>query len=90
MTYPTTSGCVGTVAWEAFRETIDDVRYLTLLLKLVARAEKQPDTQQSAGEVRIWLDQLDLDRDLDEVRDELVQKILTLSSPPLSLRNGCP
>ena len=25
-----------------------------------------------------WLDQLDLDRDFDEVRDELVQKILTL------------
>ncbi|MAV33813.1 MAG: hypothetical protein CMJ59_00005, partial [Planctomycetaceae bacterium] len=48
MTYPTTSGVVGTISWEGFRETIDDVRYLTRLLGLLDRATAQPATRKAA------------------------------------------
>ena len=78
MTYPTTTGCVGTIAWEAFRETIDDVRYVTLLLDYVAQTEPHADTKKSSDEIRTWLDQLDLDRNFDDVRADIVEKILML------------
>ena len=78
MTYPTTSGVVGTIAWEGFREGVEDVRYVTLQLDLLARAETQPATRQMAKETRTWLDEIDRDRDLDEVRAELTEKILIL------------
>ncbi len=32
--YPTADGVIDTVAWEAYRESFDDVRYLTLLRRL--------------------------------------------------------
>jgi hypothetical protein len=31
-TYPTTDGVIDTLAWEGFREGVDDVRYLTTLV----------------------------------------------------------
>jgi hypothetical protein len=78
MTYPTTSRVVGTIAWEGFREAIDDVRYVTFLLDLLDKAEKDPESKNTAIETYGWLDNLDLDRDLDAVRAEIVEKILAL------------
>jgi hypothetical protein len=37
LVYPTLSGWVGTLAWEAVREAVDDVRYFTLLNELAAK-----------------------------------------------------
>lgn len=37
-TYPTSDGVIDTLAWEGFREGIDDVRYLTTLENLVSDA----------------------------------------------------
>lgn len=34
MVYPTADGVIDTIAWEALRESFDDVRYLTLLRRL--------------------------------------------------------
>jgi len=33
--YPTTNGVIDTIQWEGFREGVDDMRYLTLLLNLL-------------------------------------------------------
>ncbi len=80
VTYPTTSGVVGTIAWEGFREAVDDVRYVTLLLNLLDEADRKPATQGLAKEIRTWLDDLSLVRDLDIVRAELAQKIFTVQA----------
>lgn len=75
MTYPTSSGVVGTMAWEEFREGIDDVRYLTLLENLL---NETAEANSSANEIRSWLNELDVQGDLDEVRREITERILTL------------
>lgn len=73
VTYATSSGVVGTMAWEGFREAVDDVRYLTLLLDLSKNLYGDDgDTERS---LRAWLDGLDPLTDLDEVRAELCAKI---------------
>ena len=64
------------MAGEGFREAVDDVRYLTLLLEMLDEAEMDPENRESAHEVRKWLEESNLDRDLDQVRAELVDRIL--------------
>jgi len=34
-TYPTTEGVIDTIAWEGYREGVDDIRYMTTLLKII-------------------------------------------------------
>ncbi|OPX22316.1 MAG: hypothetical protein B1H02_06330 [Candidatus Latescibacteria bacterium 4484_107] len=41
VTYPSKHGPIPTIQWEAAREGIDDVRYLTTLTDLIHRAKKQ-------------------------------------------------
>ena len=43
---------IDTLAWEGFREGIDDVRYLTTLADLVARCEKLKSSA-AAGELAV-------------------------------------
>lgn len=38
-TYPTVNGVIDTIAWEGFREAIDDVRYITTLEKMIDKAQ---------------------------------------------------
>lgn len=38
-TYPTVNGVIDTIAWEGFREAVDDVRYITTLEKMIDRAQ---------------------------------------------------
>jgi hypothetical protein len=38
-TYPTVNGVIDTLAWEGFREAVDDVRYITTLEKMIDRAQ---------------------------------------------------
>jgi hypothetical protein len=86
MTYPTSSGVVDTMAWEGFREGVDDVRYITLLLKLLDEASKVPATRDKGATIRQWLESLDTEGDLDEVRVQLREKIATLRSPSRASR----
>lgn len=37
LTYPTADGVIDTLAWEGFREAVDDVRYLTTLENLLKK-----------------------------------------------------
>ena len=38
LTYPTADGAIDTLAWEGYREAVDDVRYLTTLEKMLNNA----------------------------------------------------
>lgn len=85
-TYPTANGVVGTLQWEGFREGVDDVRYITTLEKVLAKAG---DTKR-AREAREWLTflksknarqkvswkaQRPLPKDLDQIRARAVSFI---------------
>lgn len=62
-TYPTENGVIDTVEWEGYREGVDDIRYLTLLLE-----------RKTAEEVRkmsFWKED-----DAYKLRRDLIQQIL--------------
>ncbi len=67
-TYPTVNGIVDTVQWEGFREAVDDTRYMATLLAAIEGC----DDAQVKAEAQAWVDALDPQRDLDEVRAEMV------------------
>lgn len=69
-TYPTLEGVVPTIAWEGFREGVDDVRYVTTLERAIRDAPA--DRRETAAAAQAWLDSLDLTAaDLDAVRAEI-------------------
>lgn len=71
-TYPTVNGVVGTLAWEGFREAVDDVRYVTTL----EAAIKASDDADAAKQAQAWLDALEPDTaDLYETRARMVEWI---------------
>jgi hypothetical protein len=76
--FPTSTGVVDTLAWEGYREGVDDVRYATLLQNLLNEAKERQDRISKADDVRAWLENLDLERDLDLIRGEIIQHILAL------------
>jgi len=43
LAYPTSDGAVDSLAWEGFREGIDDMRYATKLMQLADQGEKSKD-----------------------------------------------
>lgn len=56
-TYPTVTGVVDTLAWEGFREGVDDVRYVTTLEHAIANASGAKTAV--AEQAKAWLDKLD-------------------------------
>jgi hypothetical protein len=79
-TYPTVDGVIDTLAWEGFREAIDDVRYITTLEDMLETTPK-PYTP-AAMEAQHYLEELRgaLPSNLVDVRSKIVQHILRLSS----------
>lgn len=79
-TYPTVDGVIDTLAWEGFREGVDDVRYVTTLEDMLETIPKPYTT--AAGEASRYLESLRaaLPPNLQEVRSKLVHHILQLSS----------
>jgi hypothetical protein len=75
--YPTTDGVIDTVEWEGFREGVDDVRYVATLQEQIEELNAAGKKQEAAA-VRDWLNDLDLSGDLDEVRKQIIEKILAL------------
>ncbi len=79
-TYPTVDGVIDTIAWEGFREGIDDVRYVTTLEDML---ETIPEPKAPvAVEASRYLESLRsaLPPNLQEVRATLVHHLLQLSS----------
>lgn len=80
-THPTVSGVIDTVEWEGFREGVDDVRYLTTLLKAIEKARiDKPDLAKRAQQ---WLDRIEINvnSDLDELRRKIVEWVMSLQWP---------
>jgi len=76
-TYPTADGVIDTLCWEAHREGIDDVRYVTTLEEEIQKAPAQK--KKIADQAREWLDKLNVANcDLDEARAKVVEWILEL------------
>jgi len=76
--YPTIDGVIGTLAWEGFREAVDDVRYLATLQAAIERAERDGRHAKTVQYAKQWLKELDPGRDLDRVRSEMIELILAL------------
>ncbi len=80
MTYPAVDGPISTIQWEGWREAHNDVRYLSTYLKLIEQGKSKTKTRQLALDGEKWLKEMDAGGgDLDAIRVEMVQKILSLS-----------
>ncbi len=69
--YPTADGVVTTVQFEGFREGVDDTRYMATLLAAI----EDCDDEAVAAAAQQWVNELDPQRDLYEVRAEMVEHI---------------
>lgn len=82
LAYPISNGLVDTLAWEGFREGIDDTRYATYLLKLARNAAASGDLDRvyAGRKTLLWLALMDArSQDLDDARLEMIDKILKLT-----------
>lgn len=82
LAYPTGAGLVDTLAWEGFREGIDDIRYATRLSQLAQDAIKsgQLDRVYAGRKVLQWFALMKgTEVDLNAVRAEMIEKILALT-----------
>lgn len=78
LAYPTGDGLVDTLAWEGFREAIDDIRYATKLRQLANEAIASGDLDRvyAGRQVRQWFALMDGTRvDLNAARLEMIEKI---------------
>lgn len=79
--YPTAGGPIDTLAWEGYREGIDDVRYATLLKQLADEAMAGDNYKAAlvAKKALIWLWLMDADTaDLNSVRLEMIDHIMKI------------
>ena len=80
-TYPTVDGVIDTIAWEGYREAIDDIRYATTLKLEIAKAGRSADSQTRAKALAAerWLAGLAAEcEDLDATRARIISRILDL------------
>ena len=78
--YPTVDGVIDTIQWEGFREGVDDVRYLTTLLKEIERAKADDGKAALAKEAEAWVATMDTGGDLQALRANMVEYILRLGN----------
>jgi hypothetical protein len=83
LVYPTSDGVIDTLAWEGFREGIDDIRYATKLKQEAARAIKSGNVKakHAAKKALMWLELLDdQTADLNMARSEMIEYILKIQA----------
>jgi hypothetical protein len=83
LAYPTSDGLVDTLAWEGFREGIDDMRFATRLMQLADSAATSTNLKlKIAGlKVKQYFALIDPETvDLNSLRFEMIQKILALKA----------
>ena len=66
---------IDTLGWEGFREGVDDARYLTTLLAALRMAKASGSHSGLVGQTERWLDEIDIDADLDDLRLEMARRI---------------
>ena len=82
LAYPQCDGYIDTLAWNAMREAVDDIRYGTLLKQLAEKARRSADIDlQYAGRAAsTWIAQVDYERSsLDSLRQEMIRWIMQLA-----------
>lgn len=83
MVYPVSNGVIDTLAWEGFREGIDDIRYATLLKQRAEAAEASGNQQaRHLGRKALsWLELTDMkSTDLNAARREMINYILEIDN----------
>jgi len=88
MAYPTIDGVIPTIQWEGFREGVDDIRYLTTLIKIIHSSQtaiNKPCYKIEVKEAKEFLKKikaLNLNNlsanDFQEIRWKIAQKIIEL------------
>ena len=80
MTYPAADRPIDTIAWEGFREAVDDVRYATTLKLEIDKAKKSKNSNKKklALQAEKYLEELDVTGDLDVIRRKIISYILKL------------
>ncbi|MFH2068598.1 MAG: hypothetical protein ABII89_03940, partial [Candidatus Omnitrophota bacterium] len=77
--YPTVNGVIDTIAWEGYREAMDDIRYGTTLKLLIEETKKSGAKTEIAREAEEYLKNLDVkDKSPDLIRLEIIAYILKL------------
>ena len=78
--YPTSNGVVDTIAWEGYREAIDDIRYGSTLKLEIAKARNSADEQKKviADNADNFLESLDVAADFDDNRAKIIEYIIQL------------
>ncbi|MDP4175537.1 MAG: T9SS type A sorting domain-containing protein, partial [Bacteroidota bacterium] len=76
-TYVTSDGILKTIEWEGFREGVDDVRYISTLLNKIDAMKK---AGKDVSELEAWVNSIDPSQNLDDVRSQIIDKILSISS----------
>ncbi len=80
VTYPAAERPIDTIAWEGFREAVDDVRYGTTLKLAIAAAKEADDEgrRKLAADADRFLAEFDVTGDLDAIRRRIIEYILQL------------
>lgn len=81
-TYPTKNGSIDTIAWEGYREAIDDIRYASTLKKkaldILADPKQKKLHKQAQADLK-WLNNIDCQNvNLQYIRLQIIKKILKL------------
>lgn len=76
--YPTADGVIDTIAWEGYREGIDDLRYLATLRKAIGATDKFSPSKAKAA--RAFIESMDVQKtDLGALREGMIGWILALN-----------
>lgn len=81
LVYPVKHGVIDTIAWEGFREGIDDIRYATLLKQRVQAAEASGNrkARDLGRKALMWLELTDMEQvNLNTARLEMINYILEI------------
>lgn len=83
LTYPTVDSMIDTIAWEGYREGVDDVRYVTTLIQEIEKAKNSndPEAKAAAADAEAYLVELKQEvhrRNLDTIRLEIIYHILNV------------
>ena len=77
LVYPTANGVIDTVAWEGYREAVDDIRYACTLALAIGENPTHP----QAAAAQAFLDSITGEEaDLDALRKEIIGWILKLGN----------
>ncbi|MDD5599911.1 MAG: LamG domain-containing protein, partial [Victivallaceae bacterium] len=80
-TYPTINGVIDTIAWEGFREGVDDARYMATLEKAINEAPASPEKDEAVAYVNSLKETYELEFGyLPEIRSKIINYIIILTA----------